>query len=237
MRLGWGHPEDCPETEAETGDATRLALKVGTSPSTDRPLPAWLPASYLCVPGRRCCSLSFCRPGSPLFGDSLEVTKLERCQWDGSPALRQPRPSRWPSLLQDWEHAGSLGPGCRPLAPAAGSQRTRGPALPICLDWAVYHAPQGQLTVCPQWQHTDDGPSGGLTAISWGWEGGAYAGAPLKLPSPSSHFQAFQGGGHTPPWGPAGSGPTNGWPLGTLPPKAKAGVLTHLPEPAERDGL
>lgn len=183
MRLGWGHPEDCPETEAETGDATRLALKVGTGPSTDRPLPAWLPASYLCIPGRRCSSLSFCRHGSPLFGDSPEVTKLERCQWDGSPALRQPRPSRWPSLLQDWEHAGSLGPGCRPLAPAAGS-RARGPALPICLDWAVYHAPQGQLTVCPQWQHTD------------GW--------PLR--GPHSYFLGLGGRGLC--WGPTEAGLT-----------------------------
>ena len=236
--MGWGQPECCPEPAAETGEATRLALRVGTGPSTVRPLPAWLPASHLCIPGRRCCSLSLCRRGSPPSGDSLEVTKLERCQRDGSPALRQPRPSRWPSLLQDWEHAGSLGPGWCPFAPAAGSG-TRGPALPICLDWAVYHAPQTLPAdrLSPVAAHRWMAPQGGLTATSWGWEGGADAGAPLKLPPPSSHSQAFQEGGHAPPWGPAGSGPTHGWPLRTLPPKAKAGVLTPLPEPAERDGL
>ena len=53
------------------------------------------------------------------------------------------------SSLQDGGHLPAcLGSGWRPHDAAAGSW-PEVPALPICLDWAVYHSPQTLLAACP----------------------------------------------------------------------------------------
>lgn len=53
------------------------------------------------------------------------------------------------SSLQDGGHLPAcLGSGWHPHDAAAGSW-PEVPALPICLDWAVYHSPQTLLAACP----------------------------------------------------------------------------------------
>lgn len=65
-----------------------MALKVRTATARfvlcRRVAPAFAPPA---IPGRKYCSISWCRLGSELSGDLLEVTQLKRCQQDGGPAL------------------------------------------------------------------------------------------------------------------------------------------------------
>lgn len=83
VRAGWGHAELCPETELEMAEVTRLTLKVRKV--MVHPLPAWPPASLLGVQVGDATLLLLLQTRLPQSGDWPEVTRLERCQRDGSP--------------------------------------------------------------------------------------------------------------------------------------------------------
>lgn len=84
VRAGWGHLQLCWIREA-----MQLALKVRTGGQHLRS-PLLRTSCFAFVALEQICKETLLRPrcslGSGLSGDLLEVTQLERCQQDGSPA-------------------------------------------------------------------------------------------------------------------------------------------------------